>query len=57
MVGCSSRNTSADLVLVGTTIYTQNPSQAEAQALAIHAGKIVFVGSDEEAKDYIGDST
>ncbi|MEQ3652112.1 MAG: amidohydrolase [Glaciecola sp.] len=43
----------ADLVLHNTTIYTANDAKATAQAVAVKADKIVFVGSNEGAKDYL----
>ena len=47
----------ADLVLNNAKIYTVNKNQPEAEALAVKSGKIVFIGSNSEAKKYIGDST
>ncbi|MDT0629313.1 amidohydrolase [Alteromonas sp. W364] len=43
----------ADLVLHNTTIYTANDAKATAQAVAVKADKIVFVGDNEGAKDYL----
>ena len=43
----------ADLVLHNTTIYTANEQQWTAQAVASLADKIVFVGSNAEAKNYM----
>lgn len=45
--------TSADLVLHNTTIYTVNDKQWTAQAVASLGDKIVFVGSNENAKQYM----
>lgn len=46
----------ADLVLHSTTIYTSNEAQWTAEAVASKDGKIVFVGSNAEAADYMCDS-
>jgi hypothetical protein len=40
----------ADLVLFNGNIYTQNPAQPRAQALAVRDGKIVYVGDDATAR-------
>lgn len=45
--------TAADLVLHNTTIYTANDKQWTAQAVASLGDKIVFVGSNENAKQYM----
>lgn len=48
--------TSADLVLTNGRIYTVDSTRPVASALAVHAGRIVFVGSDAEAKARAGRS-
>jgi hypothetical protein len=47
----------ADMVLMHAGIYTENPKVPRAQAMAVRAGKIVAVGSDEEIAAYRGPST
>ncbi|HJQ98362.1 MAG TPA: amidohydrolase [Candidatus Polarisedimenticolaceae bacterium] len=47
----------ADLYFHGGTIYTANPAQPRAEAVAVRGGKIVFVGAESEAKSLIGPST
>ena len=47
----------ADSVYHSGRIYTVNPGQPWAQAVAIHNGKIVFVGSDDAVRAYIGPKT
>jgi predicted amidohydrolase YtcJ len=47
----------ADLVLTGGNIYTVDPAQSTATALAVKDGKIVFVGSAAAAKRWIGPQT
>ena len=56
----ASRNSSvetAELVISNAKVYTVNKSQPNAEALAVRAGKIVFIGSNSDVKKYIGDST
>jgi predicted amidohydrolase YtcJ len=63
-VNCTSstsmKNDNADvaqLVINNAKVYTVNKNQPEAEAVAVKDGKIVFIGSSEDAKKYIGDST
>jgi predicted amidohydrolase YtcJ len=47
----------ADLVLTGARIYTVDPANPSAEALAVTGGKIVYVGSDAGAAALIGPAT
>lgn len=47
----------ADVVLTNGSIYTVNPRQPWAEAVAISSGKFVYVGSSAGAKAYVGDTT
>ncbi|MGF9796998.1 amidohydrolase [Brevibacillus agri] len=47
----------ADVVLSGGAVYTVDRNRNWAQAVAIRGGEIVYVGTDEGAKAYIGKST
>jgi len=47
----------ADAVYKNGYVYTVDPSKPVAQAVAVRAGKIVFVGSDRGAHAYIGART
>ncbi|HKU20987.1 MAG TPA: amidohydrolase [Terriglobales bacterium] len=47
----------ADMIVVNGSVYTVNPEQPWAQALAIRAGKIVAVGPDETIQAYRGPLT
>ena len=47
----------AELVLNNAKIYTVNKNQPEAEALAVKGGKIVFVGSNNDVKNYINNKT
>jgi predicted amidohydrolase YtcJ len=47
----------ADLVLTDARIYTADAGRSMAEALAVRAGKIVFVGSKAGAESWIGPDT
>jgi predicted amidohydrolase YtcJ len=47
----------ADLVLTGGEVYTVDAARSWAEAVAIRGGRIVWVGSDDGAKAWIGPST
>lgn len=47
----------ADLVLVNATVYTVNDQQPHASTIAIHQGKITYVGDRKGVKKYIGANT
>ena len=49
--------TEADLLLTNGNIYTGNDAQPHADAVAIRGERIVFVGTDEEAKKLAGEKT
>src|SRR5262245_58002074 len=53
----SAASTAADLVLTEGKVYTVDAGRSTATALAVADGVIVFVGSAEEAKRWIGPST
>ena len=55
--GTSARATPADLVLQNGRIVTVDETAPQAQALASSGDKIVFVGSNAEARKYVGGST
>lgn len=46
----------ADLIVYGT-IYTSNPNQDVAQAMAVKDGKYIYVGDKAGAKPYLGSNT
>lgn len=55
---CSQKSkTVADLVLTNGQIYTVNKAMPSAEAVAIKDGKILFVGTDADVQEYIGDKT
>ncbi|MBX9690644.1 MAG: hypothetical protein K2X27_28270, partial [Candidatus Obscuribacterales bacterium] len=48
------KQTHADIVLVNGAIYTMDAQRSWAQALAISNGRIVFVGTDQDAVRFAG---
>lgn len=58
LVGCQTKpQMPATLVITNATIWTGNPSQPTAQALAVAGDTLMAIGSDREVKSYISDST
>ena len=49
--------TKADLIIRNGRVFTVNHSQPWAEAIAVHRDRIVFVGSDEGARDLEGPNT
>ena len=47
----------ADLVLTNAKVYTMDKQRSWAQAVAIHDGRIIFVGKDSEADQFVGKAT
>ncbi len=47
----------ADIVFINGKIWTVDEANPEAQAVAVADGKILFVGSDERAKGFVGHQT
>jgi hypothetical protein len=54
---CQSRAQFADLVFTGGKVITMDSANATAQAVAIRAGRIVYVGTDAGADQWIGTAT
>ena len=48
---------SADAVYTNARIYTVDAANSWASAMAVTSGKIVFIGSDDEIGEYIGEAT
>ena len=58
LFACSNeQKITADLVINNANIYTVNPDQPQAEAIAVKDGKILFVGSNDDVKKYTGDQT
>ena|SRR5688572_25028310 len=47
----------ADIVIKNAKIFTSDPENPRAEAVGIKDNRIVFVGSDEDAKEFINSST
>jgi predicted amidohydrolase YtcJ len=56
-VGGCRPQPAADLILVGGNIYTMNPAQPRAEAVAVRGDRIVFVGGREAALEKKGPAT
>ena len=57
LLAACSRQEHADLVLKNAKIWTVNPNQPEAEALAAQKGKIIVIGSAAEMEKWIGNDT
>lgn len=55
-ISCKQKIT-ADLVLTNAHVYTVEKDQPNAEAIAIKADSIIFVGSNEDVKKYISSGT
>ncbi|HEV2883690.1 MAG TPA: amidohydrolase [Pyrinomonadaceae bacterium] len=51
------KTTPADIVFKNGIIYTVNELQPKAEAVAVKADRIIFVGSNREAQQYVGRNT
>ena len=47
----------ADVVLIDGKIYTEDPQRRTVQALAVRDGKIIYVGNDAGAREFVGPQT
>lgn len=54
---CGQKQTPADMIISGGNIYTMDTKNPRAEAVAVTAGKIVFVGTAAEAQKLKGDQT
>ncbi len=57
LVSCQPKPDPADLVIFGGAIYTVNEKHPTVEAVAVHGDKIIFAGSEVEARKYINDKT
>ena len=57
LISCTGQNQPADYVFTNGKIYTVDKNQKWAKSVAIKGENIVYVGSNEGAKDYIGEET
>jgi predicted amidohydrolase YtcJ len=51
------RSTTADIVFKNGNVYTANDSSPKAEAIAIKADRIIFVGSNADAQKFVGTNT
>jgi predicted amidohydrolase YtcJ len=57
LIACGSKKEPADMVFVGGKIYTSNDHQPQAEAVVVRGEKIEFVGSEKEAREWVGEKT
>ncbi len=57
LVSCKKELPVADSIFHNATIYTVEDSLPFAEALAVQGGKVIFVGTNEEAQNYSGTKT
>src|SRR5262245_58014628 len=56
--GCGSGDEDdADLLITNAAVYTVDPDQPRAEAVAVKDGEITFVGDAQEAQSLAGDGT
>jgi adenine deaminase len=51
-IGAMARAEDVDLLLTNGTVYTVNNRQPHAEAIAVKNGRVVFVGSNKDAKKF-----
>lgn len=56
IISCNNHKP-ADVLITGGTIYTMNDQQPTVEAVVVNADTIVFAGSEEEARAWVGDNT
>ena len=58
-ISCNNDSTKnkADIVVKNAKVWTGNPNQPEAEALAIKGDRLVFVGNTEGVQNFIGNKT
>jgi predicted amidohydrolase YtcJ len=56
-VACTRKPEPADLLIINAKVYTVNPAQPWAEAVAVKGEHIVFVGSTKKARRYVGSET
>ncbi|WP_422359887.1 amidohydrolase [Reichenbachiella sp.] len=56
-ISCADKHPKADLVLFNANIYTLNETEPKAEALAVTDGKIVYVGNNVNANQWVADTT
>ncbi|HEY5747641.1 MAG TPA: amidohydrolase [Chryseolinea sp.] len=54
---CGKKQTPADTVILGGKIYTMEDAHPQVEAVAVTGDKIVFAGTEKEARELIGEKT
>lgn len=57
LTSCAHQPEPADLIITGAKVYTVNPSQPWAEAVAVKGERIIFVGSSQQVRKFAGPST
>ena len=57
LVACSGGSSPADLVLTGGVVWTGADGAQTTSAIAVRDGRVVYTGSDDGAREYIGTGT
>ncbi|MBX3277365.1 MAG: amidohydrolase [Acidobacteria bacterium] len=57
LLSCATQTERADLILRNAVVYTANDAQPRAEAVAVKADRILFVGSNADAAKYSGPQT
>lgn len=57
LFSCGKKHEPADIVILGGTIYTVTDKNPVVEAIAVSGERIVFAGTEEEARKYIGEKT
>ncbi|HCM76551.1 MAG TPA: amidohydrolase [Cytophagales bacterium] len=57
VLSCGKKQTPADMIISGGTIYTMDEKNPTVEAVAIASGKIVFAGTQAEVQKFKGDQT
>jgi predicted amidohydrolase YtcJ len=57
LMACNREKVTADMIILGGTIYTMDDRQPVVEAVAVQGDKIVFAGSEAEARKLATDNT
>jgi len=57
LISCAEKKRPADMVILGGKIYTLTPAQPVVEAVAVQGKKIIYAGTEKEAREWIADQT
>src|SRR5258708_535640 len=57
LLACSKNEESADLIIKGGKIYTDEDNQPTVEAVAVKEDKIIFIGTAKEAEKFKNENT